>query len=383
LQDLSSTRSTACVVGAGITGLAIAYELASRGLDVAILERTGIGAGASGVQPGGVRQQWGTRVNCALARESLEFYRRVEEHLDAPHIGPLTECGYVFLAHSDERLAGLSEEVALQHEMGVPSVLLDPAELGELVPGLDVTTVFGASYCAEDGYFDRPQAVVEAYAAAARRRGVRIEQRDVVALRQGASGWTLHGANGERDEAEVVVLATAFDTPRLVAPLNITLPIAKEPRYLFYSEPIRERLLEPLVISAERAFAAKHLANGRVLASHLAADGDPGGRSNEWRRAIKQNVSDLLPVLEYVEYSVLVEGFYDVTPDNQPVLGPVPGHDGLWLAAGFSGHGFMLAPAVSRAVANLLVDRTSDPLFEDFALDRFERAQLTPELQVV
>jgi len=193
----------------------------------------------------------------------------------------------------------------------------------------------------------------------------------------------LHGANGERDEAEVVVLATAYDTPRLVAPLNITLPIAKEPRYLFYSEPIRERLLEPLVISAERAFAAKHLANGRVLASHLAADGDPAGRSNEWRRAIKQNVSDLLPVLEYVEYSVLVEGFYDVTPDNQPVLGPVPGHDGLWLAAGFSGHGFMLAPAVSRAVANLLVDRTSDPLFEDFALDRFERAQLTPELQVV
>ena len=370
-------------MGAGITGLAIAYELAGRGLDVTILERSGIGAGASGVQPGGVRQQWGTRVNCLLARESLAFYRRVEEHLDAPQIGPLTECGYVFLAHSDERLAGLSEEVALQREMGVPSVLLDPAELGELVPGLDVTTVFGASYCAEDGYFDRPQAVVEAYAAAARRRGVRIEQRDVVALRQAASGWTLQGANGECDEAEIVVLATAYDTPRLVAPLNITIPIVKEPRYLFYSEPIRERLLEPLVISTERAFAAKHLANGRVLASHLAAEGDPNGRSNDWRRAIRQNVSELLPVLEYVEYSVLVEGFYDVTPDNQPVLGPVPGHEGLWLAAGFSGHGFMLAPAVSRAVANLLVDRTSDPLFEDFALDRFERAQLTPELQVV
>ncbi len=380
---MTSTRSNVCIVGAGITGLAIAYELASRGVDVAILERAGIGAGASGVQPGGVRQQWGTRVNCVLARESLEFYRRVEEHLDAPHVGPLTECGYVFLAHTDERLAGLSREVALQQEMGVPSVLLDPAELSELVPGLDVSTVTGAAYCAEDGYFDRPQAVVEAYAAAAQRHGVRIELREVVALRRTAGGWTLDGANGEQHEAETVILAAAYDTPALVAPLNVTLPIAREPRYLFYSEPIRERLLEPLVISSERAFAAKHLASGRVLASHLAANGDPNGSSDDWRRAIKRNVRELLPLLEYVEYSVLVEGFYDVTPDNQPVLGPVPGHDGLWLAAGFSGHGFMLAPAVSRALANLLVDRTSNPLFEDFALERFERAQLTPELQVV
>lgn len=352
-------------------------------MDVAILERDGIGAGASGVQPGGVRQQWGTRVNCVLARESLEFYRRIEEHLDAPHVGPLTECGYVFLAHSDERLAGLSREVALQQEMGVPSMLLEPGELPRLVPGIDVSTVSGAAYCAEDGYFDRPQAVVEAYAAAAQRCGVGIEQRDVVALRQTAIGWTLLDANGERYEAETVILAAAYDTPRLVAPLNVALPIKKEPRYLFYSEPIRERLLEPLVISAERAFAAKHLANGRVLASYLAANGDPTGSAADWRRTIKQNVRELLPLLEYVEYSMLVEGFYDVTPDNQPVLGPVPGHEGLWLAAGFSGHGFMLAPGVSRALANLFVDRTSDPLFEDFALERFERAQLTPEMQVV
>lgn len=380
---MSSTRSTVCIVGAGITGLATAFELARRGVDTTILERAGVGAGASGVQPGGVRQQWGTRVNCVLARESLEFYRHAAEHLDAPQIGPLSECGYVFLAHSETRLAGLSREVALQQETGVPSLLLGPAELAELVPGMDVTTVLGASYCAEDGYFDRPQAVVEAYAAAARRLGVRIEHHDVVELRQAGGGWTLHGANGERHEADAVVVAAAHDTPRLVAPLGLAPPIVKEPRYLFYSEPIRERLLEPLVISSERAFAAKHLANGRVLASYLAAAGDPDERSGDWRRAIKQTVGELLPVLEYVEYSMLVEGFYDVTPDNQPVLGPVPGLEGLWLAAGFSGHGFMLAPAVSRALASRLVDRTSDPLFEHFALERFERAQLLPEPQVV
>ena len=77
--------------------------------------------------------------------------------------GPRLEaCGYVFLAHSDERLRALSADVALQNEVGVPSRILAPAELAELVHGLDVSEVTGAAYCAEDGYFDEPQALVEA-----------------------------------------------------------------------------------------------------------------------------------------------------------------------------------------------------------------------------
>lgn len=378
-----SSGSTVCVIGAGITGLSTAYELARRGLDVVVLDRAGIAAGASGVQPGGVRQQWGTPINCTLAREALGFYRHVEEQLVAPHVGAFSECGYVFLAHSDERLATLAGEVEVQQACGVPSALRTPAELAELVPGLDVATVVGGSHCAEDGYFDRPQAVVEAYAAAAQRAGVRIDRCDVTAIEQRPAGWAVQGAAGERHESDIVLVAAAYDTPRLLAVLGLDLPIVKEPRFLFLSDPIRERLLEPLVISSERAFAAKQLANGRVLASDLSADGDPAERAQAWRGAIRRSSRELLPVLEYVEYTVLTEGFYDVTPDNQPVVGPLPGLPGLWVAAGFSGHGFMLAPAVSQAVANLLVDRTSHPLFEEFAFERFERAQLTPELQVV
>jgi sarcosine oxidase subunit beta len=378
-----SSNSAVTVIGAGITGLSIAYELAGRGVDAVVLERDGIGAGASGVQPGGVRHQWGTTINCELARESLAFYRQVDERLEAPHVRPFTECGYVFLAHSDERLSVLEREVALQQATGIASTILGPAELADLIPGLDVSGVVGGSYCGKDGYFDQPQAVVEAYAEAGRRLGVRIERFDVAAIRQRKAGWELRGAAGETHVSDAVIVAAAHDSPRLVAPLGIEAPIAKEPRYLFLSEPIRERLLEPLVVSSERAFAAKHLANGRVLASDLSADGDPEAGSQAWRGAIKRHARELLPVLEYVEYTVLVEGFYDVTPDNQPIVGLLPGLQGLWLAAGFSGHGFMLAPAISQAVANLFVDGTSHPLFEHFGLERFERAQLAPELQVV
>src|SRR3954468_4369854 len=117
------------VIGAGITGLSIAFNLAERGADVTIYERTGVGAEASGVQPGGVRQQWGTRVNCELARESVVFYRNVAERLEARTRPRLEECGYVFLAHSPERLRTLAADVVLQNEIGVPSRILRPAEL--------------------------------------------------------------------------------------------------------------------------------------------------------------------------------------------------------------------------------------------------------------
>src|SRR5262249_43421857 len=128
---------------------------------------------------------------------------------------------------------------------------------------------------------------------------------------------------------------------------------------------------------------AKHLGNGRVLAADLAADGNPDENAPRWRANVVKIAAELLPILEYVRYPIVVEGFYDVTPDHQPVIGPVPGHDGLWLAAGFRGHGFMIAPAVGRIVSDGVLGLGRDPALDSFALDRFERGHLIPELQIV
>jgi sarcosine oxidase subunit beta len=375
--------SGVAVVGAGVTGLSVALHLAERGAEVVVYERTGVGAEASGVQPGGVRQQWSTRVNCLLARESVAFYRDVADRLDAPTRPTLEPCGYLFLAHSDERLAAMAADVELQQAAGVPSQLLTPEEVESLAPGLRLESVRGAAYCAEDGYVDKPQAVVEGFAEAARRLGVPIRHATVDSLEPGPGGWRLHLAGESPAAADAVVVAAGYDTPGLVEALGVEVPIEREARYLFFSEPIRERLLEPLVVSAERRFAAKQLASGRVLASDLSANGDPLRGEAAWREAVRRHGRELLPVLEYVTYPVLVEGFYDVTPDHQAVLGPVAGLDGLWLAAGFSGHGFMMAPAVGRLLAGAVLGDPPDPLLEPFRLERFESGRLLPELQIV
>jgi sarcosine oxidase, subunit beta len=370
------------VVGAGVTGLSVAFHLAERGADVTVYERTGIGAEASGVQPGGVRQQWGTRVNCLLARESVAFYRQLQDRLEPRVPATLEECGYIFLAHSTEHLSRLAGDVALQREAGVPSELVGPEVVAALVPGMVVSTVTGAAYCAEDGYFDQPQAVVEAFAEAGKRRGVAIEHVEVTAVTAEGEGWSL-ALSGGTASADAVVIAAGYDTPQLLADLDVELPISKQARYLLLSDPIQERLLEPLVVSSEWRFAAKHLGNGRMLASDLAAVGDPQENASIWRANVRENTQRLLPVLEYVTYPVVVEGFYDVTPDHQPVISRASEHDGLWVAAGFSGHGFMMAPAVGRIVAEALVERRFDPALDSFAFDRFERGNLLPELQIV
>ena len=354
---MADPRLDVAVVGAGVVGLAIARALAGRGARVAVFERAGIGAGASGVQPGGVRQQWGTRIACRLARESAAFYAEADERLRARIPLGFRRCGYLFLAHSEETLGRLAANVAVQQAEGIPSRTVTAGEAAELVPGVRTATVAGGAWCAEDGYFDRPQGVVEAFA-----QGLDVRIQEVRAVAE--------------LEAETVVLAAGADTTTLLPGL----PIEREDRWLFYSEPIAERLLEPLVVSAERRFAAKQLGDGRVLASDLGARGDDTHR-REWRANVRAGIDELLPRLTYVDFRLLVRGEYDVTPDHQPLLGEV--EPGVFVAAGFSGHGFMIAPAVARILADAILDGGRDEALTVLGPARFVENRPVPEPQLV
>ena len=342
-------RPAVAIVGAGVTGLSIAFHLAERGIGpVRVYERAGVGAAASGVQPGGVRLQWGTEVNCRMAQESLDFWRNAEERLAARVNFGFRACGYLWLAHSDAVLDNLRTNVGLQNALRVPSRIVTPDEAAELVPGLQASTLAGGAWCAEDGYFDRPQAVVEAFAAHAD-----IEIADIESL--------------DELDADQVVVAAGVETPSLV-----DVPIVAEERYLFFSEPIRERLLDPLVISPERRFAAKQLGDGRVLASDL------GGQD---RGHVREVMRELLPQLEFARLDTLVPGTYDVTPDHQAILGRVD--ERIWVAAGFSGHGFMMAPAVGRSMAAAIAGDAPNEYLQALSPDRFTRGAQLPEPSVV
>jgi glycine/D-amino acid oxidase-like deaminating enzyme len=358
------------VVGAGITGLAVARELQARGHEAVVLERTGIGSGASGVQPGGVRRQWGTEVACRLAAESVAFWREATERLGSRVPLELRAGGYLFVAQSRATLERLAANVGVQNAEGIPSRIVAAHAAAEFVPGLRADTILGGAWCGEDGYFDRPQAVVEAFAD-----GIDVRCHEARVLEGDGDGWLVDG-----ERADAVVVAAATETRTLLAPLGIDVPVVAEDRYLFFSEPIAELLLEPLVVAPELAFAAKQLADGRVLASDLSARGDAEQGQTHWRRTIRNGIEQLVPRLEHVSFALLVRGVYDVSPDHQPILGPVA--PGLHVACGFSGHGFMIAPAVARIVADA-VERKHDPVLDVLGLDRFAAGRLVPEPQLV
>jgi sarcosine oxidase subunit beta len=364
------------VVGGGVTGVSVALALQERGHKVVVLERTGVAAGQSGVQPGGVRQQWGTTTACRLARESAAWWQEADERLASPVPLGFKACGYLFVAHSEDGLARLAANVAVQKAEGVASQIVSPEEAAELVPGLLVEELAGAAWCPDDGYFDQPQAAVQAIA-----RHVDVRIATVGAVTASGSGWEVSGPFG-RMSAAAVVVATGVDANDLLGPLGCPLPIEPEERHLFLSEPVHERLLEPLVVAPELHFAAKQLGSGRVLSSDLGAVGDPGEGATRWRAAVREGIRRLVPMLQYVDFTVLASGSYDVTPDRQPALGPVPGHEGLHVAAGFSGHGFMIAPAVARIVAAGVLGEP-DAVLGILDAGRFAEGRLVLESQVV
>ena len=370
------------VVGAGISGLSVALHLLERELGpVTVVERTGVGAGASGIQPGGVRRQWATRANCLMASESYAFYRDLAERFDTRAQARFDACGYVFLADAEATLASLETAVALQHELGIPSVLLAPDEAARVVPGLEPEGLLGGATCAEDGYFDRPQAVVEAFAEIVLAHGGTIEIASVDEIERSGSSWRLRLSTGGQRAADAVVVAAGADSRRLLAPLGLDLPIVEEPRTFFLSEPIRERLLEPLVIAVDRGVAAKQLADGRVLASDLRAEGDPATEQDNWRHRLRGELDRLLPLLRYVPLPIVTTGVYDMTPDGQPIIDRLD--DGLWVAAGFSGHGFMVAPSTGRAVADGLAGAALPEWLGALRADRFGNRPAEHEAQVI
>jgi sarcosine oxidase subunit beta len=382
---MTVTLPQVAVVGAGVIGLSIAYHLALQGSSgITVYEKDAVGSGASGIAPGGVRRQWSTPVNCAMSEESLAFYRQINDTLEPQTELIFRECGYLFLAHSETALAELKAHIEVQHGFGIPSRIVRPDGLVDILPALRLDTVVGASYCPEDGYFDDPWGVIFAFARAARRRGVTIEKAKVLSLRRSGDGWELRLADGGTALAEQVIVTAGSDSVELVASVGVDLPIRAEPRYLFYSDPVLERICDPLVVSREREFAVKQMSDGAFLTSYLGAGREVREQMPEaWKACIAEAAEEILPALLDVSLTHLVKGYYDMTPDHQPIIGAVPGAEGVWVAAGLSGHGFMMAPAVGRAVADLLRGNQPAWYFQGLGVERFSELHLLTESQVI
>jgi sarcosine oxidase, subunit beta len=379
-------QATVVIVGGGVIGASVAYHLAVRGMtDVVVVERSGLGSGSTGRAAGGVRQQFSTETNCRLSMLSVAKLLSFQQ--DTGWDPRFVQVGYLFLLTRDEDWQDFQRNAAMQNQLGIDVELLSPHAAQALVPPLAVDDVVGATYCASDGHAD-PTQVCLGYASAARTRGVEIVPGTTVtgiAVEKGRV-TAVETSNG-RVETRFVVDCAGPWAGQIAALAGIEVPIAPYRRQLYYMERI-PTIPETAPMVVDFASSMYFRPEGPGLLLGMTDRKEPSSYSVQTDDAFLEMLIDQavrrVPALAATGVVRGWAGLYDVTPDANPILGPVAGVEGLLMAAGFSGHGFMHAPATGQLVAEMVLDGSAHSVdVLGYRLERFANAAVAPERNVI
>jgi sarcosine oxidase, subunit beta len=374
------SRAEVAIVGGGVMGASIAYHLAARGIgDVVLLERGTLGCGPTGRSTAILRRHYSQPLLVRMAEHGLRTYSQLEDAVGA-------HCGFLrtgLLVGVDPRDRGaLEHNVAVARAEGIAMELIASDDLAELEPRIDAGAL---EYCLEPeaGYCD-PYLATAGFAAAAQRSGAEIAEgvtADAVAPGevQTSAGTVLAGS---------VVVAAGPWSPPLLAPLGYELPIraarAEVGRFRlpagfgpqlpaladFSAHQLYFRPSEP-------GFIEVGSLNPEHAERPIDPDACPEGAETATLEVFAEGLRARVRGTERGHWRGSWSAIYDVTPDWHPAIGRVPGADDVFVAAGFSGHGFKLAPAVGLSIAELVCDGRATT-FDLAPLDpaRFERGEL-------
>lgn len=354
------------VIGGGLIGIYTAWRLATAGAEVVVVERGIAGDGSTGRSAGGLRQQFASPYEISLSRLSRRFYDRLENDPDFP--GGIDRCGYVFLA-DDAQQALLQKAFETQREHGVDVEWLEPDALRDALPYCELDGVSAGTRSSGDGFVD-PWTVHQWLMRAARAAGVTVHQHTPVHdIHRDGTTWRVNGLR-----VRTVVIAAGAWT----GDLGLDLPVSASPRVkvLTDAHPALPNGMPLVTDLGTGAYVRSDRGHALVGAKPIVAPrGFKFDTSPEHLAAIIQRAAVRFPSLERAGIMRAVCGLYEVTPDRLPLAGPVGGNPGLWVIAGFNGHGIMHGPAVADAVCATITAATAQidlgPLQPDrFAQDR-------------
>lgn len=384
MSDWNGTADVA-IIGGGIMGASTAYHLAMKGCsDVVILERDLLAQASTGLSAGGIRQQFSHPANIRLSQESVRVFERFQELFGVDI--EFRQVGYLFLAQSADTWQVFLSNAEIQRDHGVPVEVLVPDEIKHRWPYLTVDDLQGGTFCAEDGYAD-PYMAAMGFANAARRLGVRVEEQTTVTGIQIQCGRVVgvETTRGPISAPLVVNVAGAWGAE--VARMGgIELPIQPYRRQVFVTESL-ESIPKPvpMILDIEPAFYFRGEGPGILMG--MSDPDEPSSFATHVDYTFLERVVDRAihraPILETAEIRKGWGGLYAITPDDNPIIGSLPGAEGLLCATGFSGHGFQQAPAVGRILSELIVDGRTDFDLGSFAHDRFSRIRGKSETRVV
>jgi len=376
------------IVGGGVVGASAAYHLAAAGAGrVLLLEREdALGTGSTGACAGGFRHQFSSEVNIRLSLASIPMILSFQETHGIPL--DVQQDGYLFLVRGEASWRSFVAAAELQRGLGVDARLLQPEEARALAPGISLDGLIGATFCPDDGIAD-PSGLTAGYATIARAAGAELRTGvDVSAILTDGARVTGVETTVGRVSTNVVVNAAGPWAGLLAETCGVVLPLEPVPRNVVVTGPFPgapDR--RTLVIDADTSFYFHREGPGVLMGM-----GSPKERASFDTMVDEALVADELvptavrvfPPLGRAGIARMWAGLYEMTPDRYPIIGRASDPAGLYLACGFSGHGFQHAPIVGKLLAEMILEGEARSVdVSGLSLERFARGDLVREGHVV
>ena len=379
-------KADAVVIGGGIVGAAVTFYLAREGYGKVVLveKQPLLGAEATSKAAGGIRAQFSTRVNVEMSMLSERIFARFRE--ETGHEALFDQVGYMFLLHDEGDITAFREAYELQTSLGLPVELLQPDDISRIAPHVSLKGVRLATFCKEDGLGD-PHEFLTGYEKGARSHGAEIVTDCEV------TGITVEGE-------KVQSVSTSKGTIATPTVVNCGGPFAKLIGRMasveVKVEPIRRQIVTtgpldfvkpefPMVVNVRSGLYCHKESKGMLLGwadkavePSFDVSVDPDYTDNILERAL-----ELIPQLEEAEVANQWAGLYEVTPDHHAIIGHEPEVEGLFHCAGFSGHGFMQAPAAGIVTTEILTGRKPSVDIEALSPRRFGSGVQIEETNVI
>lgn len=379
-----SVKVDALIIGAGIMGASCAYRLSERGMSVAVLEaQTSPALGSTGYSAAGVRVQFTEEVNIRISWESIQEYQHFQE-LYGEDAG-YRPIGYLFLV-PPERWAVHMDSVRLQERIGAPVKVLSVEDAQRLVQ-FDSTGIAGTTHGLADGIVD-PHSVTFTYLRLATERGAKIYLETPLTKATRASNcWQVETPKGIF-EADYLVNASGAWAGEVARRAGLEVPVQPVRRIVYATAPTDWQHIYPLTIDLTSGFYLRS-EGSRILFGRSNPDEAPGfteGLDWDWFESTISIGMERFPWLAEVrlDQQACWWGYYEVTPDHNPIIGRMPGTENWLNVAGFSGHGVQQAPAVGRLIAEeIMLGEARSINIDPLRISRFSSNHMRREHNIV
>ena len=358
-------------------GSSTAYYLAKAGLEVTLLEsrRPVAGGSASQACAGGVRQQGRAPVEIPLAIYSIDLWTRLEDELDDDL--EYRQDGMTVLTDDEEQIPLLSDRIAVEQSLGLNISLVQNSDLHNLIPGLSPRMLAG-SYCPTDGHAN-PMRTVNAFIEAGRRLGVRVKS-NCGARALVVENNRLLAVKTKREEIPCrhAVLAAGYWSRAIAATADIELPFQSHPLQMMVTARRPHKLNQVLAWMGHGISLKQMPTGGFVIGGGWPGHGNP--RTYQTRlmpgsmAKSAQTTVNLYPSISGIPILRAWLGIEAFCEDEMEVVGPVPGVQGLIIAAGFSGHGYAVGPGVGSLIAEYLTSGQWSNILKPFCLERLNKS---------